>query len=83
MHQCNFTTCRASRAERIERVVGLDIEVWYAQASPIEAYLDQPNYFFLILKGIAGVAFGLAMLGFTAYLAKFGPGGVMDFMGWD
>lgn len=73
----------ASRDERIDAVVGLDIEVWYAQAKPKESYLDEPNYFFLLLKGFAGFAFGAALLGFTIYLAKFGPEGVMDFMGWN
>lgn len=70
-------------ADRIGRVVGLDIDVWYAQAKPHECYLSKPNYFFRILKGIAGFAFGMALLGSTVYLAKFGPETVMDFMSWN
>ena len=73
----------ASEADRTDSVVGRDIDVWYAQAKPKESYLSEPSYFFLVLKGIAGIAFGLALLGFTVYLAKFGPQAVMDIMSWN
>ena len=71
------------RDERIAAVVGLDVGVWYAQAEPKESYLDEPVYFFLILKGIAGFVFGAALLGFTIYLVKVGPDSVMNFMRWN
>ena len=73
----------ASADERIDAVVGRTVDVWYAQAKPAESYLKEPSYFLRILKGIAGLAFGAALLGFTVYLAKFGPDGVMEFMSWN